>query len=314
MSLRASDRDPSADPGVDFYRFACGGWIDAHPLPADRRNYARTNEIRDRNDAVLRRILERPGATGDLRKASDYYGACVDTDAIEARGLRPLQPALARIDALSSREELPALVGYLHRVAAEPPPLGSPSAASAYPFFSLIGRSDPADARQQMAWVRPDGLGLPGRDYYLKTDERSLALRRRYHVHVERTLNLAGASVDAAGAGADAVLAIETSLADALPDSAARRDPNSTRHLMTVADLQAVLFGFDWPRYAAAAGAPAFARLIVPVPEYLHQVKSRSGLLASASNLAIRSSDSSNGVTTTIVSRVNFAIEARAVI
>ena len=70
--------DRGADPCVDFYRFACGGWVDAHPLPADRRNYARTNEIRDRNDLVLRRILERPGASGDLRKASDYYAACTE--------------------------------------------------------------------------------------------------------------------------------------------------------------------------------------------------------------------------------------------
>src|SRR5258707_2854875 len=64
--------DRSVDPCADYYRFACGGWMDAHPLPADRQSFGRTNEIRDRNDVILRRILERPRAGGDLRQASDY--------------------------------------------------------------------------------------------------------------------------------------------------------------------------------------------------------------------------------------------------
>jgi putative endopeptidase len=271
-AVETESLDRSADPCTDFYQFACGGWTEKNPLPADRRSYGRTQEVQDRNVAILRRILETPGATGDARKASDYYASCVDLAAIEARGLRPLQLILARIDGLSSREELPGLVGYLHRVAAEPPPLGSPSAASAYPFFSLVARSDPRDAQKQMAWVRPDGMGLPDRDFYLKSDERSVALRREYRAHVERMLNLAGASAGRAAVGAAAVLAIETSLAGALPDAAARRDPSSLTHTMTVAELQALMPGFDWQRYVTAAGPPTFERVNVAMPEYIREV------------------------------------------
>jgi putative endopeptidase len=271
-AVETGSLDRSADPCSDFYQFACGGWIEKNPLPADRRSYGRIQEVQDRNFAVLRRILETPGATGDARKASDYYAACFDTAAIEARRLRPLQTVLARIDSLSSREELPGVLGYLHRVAAEPPSPGSPSAASAYVFFSLVARSDPLDAQRQMGWVRPDGLGLPDRDYYLKTDERSVVLRRDYRAHVERMLSLAGASADRAAGGADAVLAIETSLAGAAADAAARRDPSSLSHPMTVADLQGLMPGFDWQRYLSATGAPAFERLNVSRPEFLKQV------------------------------------------
>ena len=85
-------------------------------------------------------------------------------------------------------------------------------------------------------------------------------------------LNLAGASADRATVGADAVLAIETSLAGALPDAAARRNPNSLTHLMTVAELQALMPGFDWARYVTAARPPVFERLNVASPEYIRQV------------------------------------------
>ena len=181
-AVETGSLDRAADPCGDFYQFACGGWIEKTPLPADRLNYGRTQEVQDRNFAILRRILEKPGTTGDLRKASDYYAACVDTPTIEKRGLQPLRPLLARIDALSRREQLPELVGYLHRVAAGPPPLTAPTSPSAFAFFSLVGRSDPDDATMQIAWLRPDGLALPDREYYLKMDERSVALRREYRV------------------------------------------------------------------------------------------------------------------------------------
>src|ERR1700730_2537217 len=71
LAVETASLDRSADPCSDFYQLACGGWIEKNPLPADRRSYGRIQEVQDRNFAVLRRILETPGATGDARKASD---------------------------------------------------------------------------------------------------------------------------------------------------------------------------------------------------------------------------------------------------
>jgi putative endopeptidase len=262
--------DRAAEPCVDFYRFACGGWIDANPLPADRRNYARTNEIRDRNDLVLRRILERPGATGSLRKASDYYAACMNTAAIDARGLAPLRPELARIAAVTGVKALPELIARLHMTAASNPASGI-SASSTFPFFQMVARADPVQASRQIVWTRPQGFGLPDRDYYVKTDDRSVTLRGGYHAHVAKMLTLAGATAADAESGADAVLRIETALAEARLDAAAARDPKALIHVMSVADLQASTPTFDWKRYIAARGAPAFNRLVNSQPKVMER-------------------------------------------
>jgi endothelin-converting enzyme/putative endopeptidase len=260
--------DRAADPCVDFYRFACGGWIDAHPLPADRRNYARTNEIRDRNDAVLRRILERPGATGDLRKASDYYAACTNTDEIGKRGLAPLRPELDRIAAVSEIRALPELIAHLHMMAASNPASGI-TASATFPFFQMVARGDPAQGRRLIAWARPQGLGLPDRDYYTKTDDRSVKLRSGYRAHVAKMLALAGAAPAAAETAADAVLRVETALAEARLDAAAVRDPKATNHVMNFGELQALTPSFDWQRYVSARSAPAFDRVNTSQPKVM---------------------------------------------
>jgi putative endopeptidase len=257
VELEALDR--RTEPCNDFYQFACGGWIEKHPLPADRRSYGRFTELQDRNFTVLRRILEAPAADssgGDRKKAADYYAACMDEAKIESAGLGPITPDLATIDEIVNPDDLPVLVAHLHS-------FGVPV------LFRFGAQSDRTDATQQIAQVDQAGLALPDRDYYLKADDRSVELRAKYLAHITQVFALAGAAPEQAAAGAKGALAIETALAAASLDRVKRRDPAATHHPMGVNELQRITPNFSWRKYATASEAPRFQVINVSVPEYV---------------------------------------------
>jgi putative endopeptidase len=245
-----------------------GGWIAKHPVPADRRAWGRFQQVQDRNFSMLRRILETPGADpssraeSDRKKAADFYAACMAEPRIEAQGLAPIEPQLTAISALTRRDDLPALVARLHAIGVSA-------------LFRFGAQTDLNDATQMIADVDQGGLGLPDREYYLKTDAASAEVRAKYLAHVERALTLAGAAGDKASADAKAIVALETTLAEAGLDHVKRREPANLQHRMLLADLQALTPGFNWQQYLGAAGAPAFDSMNVSVPEFMKAVNQR---------------------------------------
>src|SRR5438067_5215090 len=155
VALASLDR--TADPCVDFYQFACGGWMANHPVPSDRSTWATFDELQDRNDQKLHDILEMAAAmpAAETRKIGDYYGSCMDETGINARGVMPLQSELDRIASISDRTALPAVLGMLHQI-------GTPA------LFGVGSQPDIDNADMNMAIVGAGGLGLPDRDYYFR--------------------------------------------------------------------------------------------------------------------------------------------------
>ncbi len=269
-SLDLTSLDRTIDPCVDFYKFTCGGWRKNNPIPADQAGWSVYGKLAIENQQFLWGILQEDAVAKDRtpvqQKVGDYFAACMNTPAIDALGLKPLQPTLASIDALQTRPQLEQAIANLHH-----------DLPGSY-FFGSGTDQDANDSATVIARVGAGGLGLPDRDYYLKSDPKSVELRAQYVAYIQKLLALAGdTSVQAKTASAD-ILRIETALAQASLTRVDRRDPHKTYHPMTVNELAQLAPAIDWPRYFAlqtgSRTAPAIAKLNVAQPEFLRAVQS----------------------------------------
>jgi endothelin-converting enzyme/putative endopeptidase len=250
---------------VDFYKYTCGGWMKNNPIPADQASWSVYAKLANENQQFLWGILEEDAKatnrTAVQQKVGDYYEACMNTAAIDAAGVQPIEPGFAHIDSLKTRAELIAVITPLHHL--EP---------GSYFFNSGTGQ-DAVDSSLMTVELGAGGLGLPDRDYYLKTDPRSVKLREQYLAYVQQMLVLSGEPADRAKSDADATMGIETALAKASLTRVERRDPHKTYHPMTLAEMSQLTPAIDWQNYFRVQGAPNVAKLNVSQPEFMKAVQ-----------------------------------------
>ena len=270
-SLDLASLDRTVAPCEDFYRFACGGWRARHPIPPDQARWSVYGKLTDENEQFLWGLLEaaavpRPDRSPSEQKIGDYFGACMDEAAIEATGIAPLAAELKEIAALRTVADLPAYLGRQQLTM-----YGGPA-------FGFGSNQDFADSSQVIGFLDAGGLGLPDRDYYLKTDARSVALRRQYLRHVARVFELVGDTPARASAEASTVMALETALARASLTNVERRDPYKLFHKIDLAGLDALTPPFAWEPFLEAQGVAETRVFNVTEPAFF---KALAGMLAS---------------------------------
>ena len=232
-TLDVGGMDPTAPACTDFYQYADGVWLKQNPIPSDRPRWGTFDELRQRNLNDLRKILERlaadksAAAGSDERKLGDFYGACMDEAGDRVRGHLSRSSRSSRsIDAIKDR---------VRRCA---PRSAVSSRWASTPSSAFGSEEDRKDASRVIAAALQGGLGLPERDYYLKTDEKSVKLREKYVAHVAKMLELAGGvSRRRRPRTRRRSSRFETRLADASQNNVDIRDPDKTHHPMTVATL-----------------------------------------------------------------------------
>ena len=269
--------DRSVVPGDDFFAFANGTWVKNTEIPADRSNYGPgviLTELTDRRTAdLIKEAAAGKGAAGsDARKIGDYYASYMDTTAIDAAGLKPLQPTLDSIAAIKDRKGLARMLGSTVRADVD---IFNNTNLYTENILGLWVAQDLDDPSHYSPFLVQGGLGMPDRDYYVDTSSSMATIRQKYGQHIAAMLGLA--KVSDAEAKAATIMGLETKIAAAHATREATGDVTKGNNHWSRGDFDAKAPGLDWNAFFAAAGLGAPKRFVVWQPAAITGISALAG-------------------------------------
>jgi putative endopeptidase len=253
--------DKTCKPCEDFFNYANGEWLKKNPVPAAYPSWGRFNELAERNREQLHGILEAAAANSKApagsneQKIGDFYASCMDEKQINAAGAKPLDPEFGRIAALASVADLQAEIARLQ-------------SSGVGGLFAFGSTQDMKDSARVIGGADQGGLGLPDRDYYTKTDEKSKEIRGQYQDHVAKMFALVGDDAPKSAAEAKTILDLESKLAEASLTNVERRDPEKTYHKMSRPELQTLTPNWSWDTYFQEIGYTNIDSVDVSAPKF----------------------------------------------
>ena len=264
-SFDLANLDKNTQACADFYQYATGGWLARNPIPAAFPTWGVDSALEDQNRDILRKILDAASQNtkavkgSSEQKVGDFYASCMNEDKIEADGVSPLAPELARIDKIKDQRTLQAEIAHLHAIGINA-------------LFLVGSTQDAKNSAEVIVQIWQGGLGLPEGEYYFKTDDRAKEIREAYVKHVAKMFELMGDETAKASGEAQTIVNFEMKLAEAWMPRVERRDPQKVYNRRTLAQLQTMAPNFDWSGYFKNVGVSQRADANIGQPKFVERV------------------------------------------
>ncbi len=260
QDILAMDIDSTIKPGDDFFMYANGGWIKRTPIPESESGWGIGNMVQEEIYSRLRKInddaIAKKAAEGTIdQKIGDFWKSAMDSAAIDKAGLTPLQNDMNTVNAISNTDQLTTVIAALHKKG-----LGGG-------FANYIAQDDKNSEQMAVIFVQ-GGLGLPNRDYYFNTDDRTVKVKAAYKDYMLKTFKQVAANGQDPQKMVTDVFDLETKLATASRKLADLRDPYKNYNKMSWAGLSKIAPNVNWQSYAQLTGENKVDSVIVGQPEF----------------------------------------------